>query len=509
MPVQFNYQNLKHDIPSGLVVSLVALPLCLGIALASGAPLISGLVAGIIGGLVVALISGSAVSVSGPAAGLSVIVLDAIHTLGTFEAVAIAVLISGVLQLIFSSMHLGFIADYIPMSVIQGMLSAIGLVIIFKQIPHALGRDKDFEGSLSFFGTSGDSNTFHDIYSAISSYSLTALCISISCLLIIGYWETLTSKISKIISKIPATLVAIIAGTAINELLGIYYPELKLKVEGEHLVNVGNPNDSLFSKVLAPDYKALYNLTTWKIGLLIAVVGSVETLLSIEAADKLDKHHRISNPNQELLAQGVGNIISGIFCGLPITSVVVRTTANIYAGARSRYSAFFHGLFLLLSVMFVPALLNKIPLSALAAILIMVGYKLINLKVLMRMWALGYYQFIPFIFTIIAIMFTDLLTGVALGLTLGLFFVLRETHHAAFTVVNQEDLYLIRFNKDVSFLNKSELKDKLAKIPARSHLILDGTKAICIDNDIKDVLRDFRKNAKYKEISLEYRHMHF
>lgn len=497
-----------QDFSAGLVVFLVALPLCLGIALASGAPLISGLVAGVVGGIVVSLLSGSEVSVSGPAAGLAVIVLDSLHTLGSFQIFAVAVILSGLFQLLFSVLRLGFIADYIPMSVIQGMLSAIGLVIIFKQIPHALGRDLDFLGSFSFVGVKNQTNTFFDIIDAFGSISISALLISVSCLLILVYWDS-AMETFRITMKVPASLVAIISGTMINEGFSVFLPELTLTKAAGHLVDLGGVEHGILGSLIFPDYFAINNYLVWKIAVVIALVGSVESLLSVEASDKLDRHHRISNPNQELFAQGVGNITSGILGGLPVTSVVVRSTANIYAGSKSRYSAFFHGIFLLLAILLVPGWLSRIPLAALAAVLLVVGYKLINLKLIYRMWALGLYQFIPFVFTIVAIMFSDLLTGVALGVALGVFFVLRESHQDAFTLVNQDDHYMIRFNKEVSFLNKSELKEKLSKIPPNSFLIIDGTKSTKVEFDIKDVLRDFRKMAKFRNIRLEYRHIHF
>lgn len=505
-----NHQSspILQDFSAGLVVFLVALPLCLGIALASGAPLISGLVAGVVGGIVVSLLSGSEVSVSGPAAGLAVIVLDSLHTLGSFQIFAVAVILSGAFQVAFCLLRLGFIADYIPMAVIQGMLSAIGLVIIFKQIPHTLGRDLDFLGSFSFVGFKNQTNTFFDIIDAVGSISVAAVMISILSLLILLYWDLLLEKIC-LPFKIPASLVAIVSGTMLNEAFGIFWPEFTLTAGSGHLVDLGGIEQGILGSLIFPDYLAVSNFTVWKIAIVIALVGSVESLLSVEAADKLDRHHRISNPNQELFAQGVGNITSGILGGLPVTSVVVRSTANIYAGSKGRYSAFFHGIFLLLAILLVPGWLSRIPLAALASVLLVVGYKLINLKLIFRMWSLGLYQFIPFAFTIIAIMFSDLLTGVALGVALGVFFVLRESHQDAFTLVNQDDHYMIRFNKEVSFLNKSELKEKLSKIPPNSYLIIDGTKSTKVEFDIKDVLRDFRKMAKFRNIRLEYRHIHF
>lgn len=500
-------KNLKYDLPAGLVVFLVALPLCLGIALASGAPLISGIVGGVIGGIIVSLLSGSEVSVSGPAAGLSVIVIDSITKLGAFEIFLAAVVIAGIIQLIFAALRFGFLADYIPISVIQGMLAAIGLVIMLKQIPHALGRNKNYHGSFSFFDLSKGSNTFGDIILSFYSFSTVALIISVLSVLIIIYWERIITKICAPIAKIPASLIAIIIGTLINEITGVIYPELKLTFDGGHLVHVGGTDGNILHSLPKISLESFNNLSTWKIGLLIAFVGSIETLLSIEAADKLDRHHRISNPNQELLAQGVGNICSGFCGGLPLTSVVVRTSANIYAGSKSRYSAFFHGVFLLVSVLLIPNLLNRIPLSALAAILIMVGYKLVNPKLIKKMWALGYYQFTPFIITIIAVVFSDLLTGVFLGFVLGVFFVLRESHKDAFDFSEGNGHYLIQINKDVSFINKAELKDKLSQIPENAHVVIDGKKAKSIEYDIKDTLRDFQKNSKFKHITLELKHI--
>lgn len=493
---------LRHDGPAGLVVFLVALPLCLGIALASGAPLFAGIIAGIVGGLVVSVASGSQVSVSGPAAGLAVIVATGIQTLGSFRVFLLAVVLAGGIQVIMGAMRLGIIGDYVPNSVIKGMLAGIGLVIILKQIPHALGRDKDYEGDLAFF--EGKENTLTDIVEAVLSASPGAILITAVSLAILLGWDTVAQHGGRILKLIPASLLVVAAGIGINGLLGSMAPAMQVR-EAEHMVSlpvVGSLAE-FFAQFMLPDFSAIQNPKVWTLALTLAVVASIETLLSLEAADRLDPYKRISPPNRELLAQGLGNLLSGMIGGLPITSVVVRTSANVYAGARTWMSSFVHGAFLALSVVLVPTLLNMTPLSCLAAILIVIGYKLTKPALYRKMYELGLSQFLPFVVTVLAIVFTDLLTGVLVGLALGLFFVIRQNHHESISVVNQDNHYLMRFNKDATFVNKSELRTKLRKIPAGSHLIIDGVKAGYIDRDIIEVVDDFKLLAPYKSITLE------
>ncbi|MCC6590845.1 MAG: SulP family inorganic anion transporter [Bryobacterales bacterium] len=497
----------KYDGPAGTVVFLVALPLCLGIALASGAPLFAGIIAGSIGGIVIAALSGSQVSVSGPAAGLTVIVASAIQSLGSYKAFLTAVALGGLLQIVLGLLRLGIIADYVPNSVIRGMLAAIGLVIILKQIPHALGRDKDFEGDFAFF-EKGQSNTLTDIVESVMSASPGAIVITLLSLAVLIFWDDLAKRAGKLMQFVPAPLVVVVLGIALNQGFAAFLPGFHLK-DPEHMVAlpVAQSAEQFLGQFMSPDLSVLGNQQVWIVAITLALVASLETLLSLEAADRLDPFKRISPPNRELFAQGVGNFLSGSIGGLPITSVVVRTSANVYAGARTWMSSFIHGVLLFGSALLIPSVLNLTPLACLAAILIVIGFKLTKPALYKLMYRSGWAQFLPFIITVLAIVFTDLLKGVVIGLVIGLFFVIRTNHHTAITVVNQDNYYLMRLNKDASFVNKSELRTKLRKIPVNSHLIIDGSKALYIDHDIHDVIEDFRKLAPYKNITLESKHL--
>lgn len=496
----------KYDGPAGTVVFLVALPLCLGIALASGAPLFAGIIAGVVGGLLVSLLSGSHVSVSGPAAGLTVLVATAINEIGSFSGFQMAVVIAGGMQVILGLLRMGVVGDYVPHAVIKGMLAGIGGVIILKQIPHALGRDKDYEGDFGFMENGG--NTVTDILEAVVTMNHGALIIALLSLAILVGWEWRAKGGSKLFKLIPAPLVAVVTSVGVNELFRVMAPGMHVSAS-EHLVNlpVASSPREFAAQFALPDFTVWMNPKVWQSAAVIAIVGSIETLLSLEAADKLDPYRRISPTNRELFAQGIGNAVSGMIGGLPMTSVVIRTSANVYAGARTRMSSFVHGALLLLSVMLIPGLLNLIPLSCLAAILIMVGYKLTRFSLYREQYDAGWAQFLPFIFTVLAILFTDLLTGVMLGLAFGLFFVIRSNHHASITLVSQDRYYLLRFNKDATFVNKSELKTRLRSIPHGSHLYVDGTRAFYMDHDIYEVLHDFEKLAPYEEITVEYRNI--
>lgn len=504
-------QNLKFDLLAGTVVFLVALPLCLGIALASGAPLFSGIIAGIVGGTIVALLSGSEVSVSGPAAGLAVIVAAAIQNLGSFRIFLVAVALSGLIQLVLGYLRAGIIGNYVPNAVIKGMLAAIGIVIILKQIPHALGRDQHFEGDFDFFfELDNKSNTLKEILTAVYTASPEAVIITIVSLLILLVWERPALQRHKFFKFVPGALVVVILGIVINEIFKAFFTDFHLKAVDGHLVTlpVADGLTGFYQQFTLPDWSGLMNKQVYLTAVTLAIVGSIETLLSIEAADKLDPYRRISSTNQELKAQGVGNFISGLIGGLPITAVIVRSSANVYAGARSRLSAIVHGILLLVCVMLIPALLNRIPLASLAAILLVIGYKLTKVALYKKMYQAGFDQFTPFIITVLAIVFTDLLMGVLIGVVFGILFVIRTNHHSAMTLVNQDNYYLLRFNKDVSFVNKTELKDTLAVIPDNVHLIVDGRKALYIDNDIYDVMTDFQESARYRNINIELNNFH-
>lgn len=499
-------RSARRDVPAGIVVFLVALPLCLGIALASGAPLFSGLIAGIVAGVVVSLFSGSELSVSGPAAGLTVIVAAAIIELGSFEVFTVAVVLAGLVQIAFGLVRAGVIGDYVPNSVIRGMLAAIGVVIILKQIPHALGDDRDYIGDEAFLQTQTDQlNTFTEMFFSFASPSPGAVVITLVCLAILIAWELPFVKRRVFSTLVPGPLLVVIAGTLLNEALGVVRPEWKL-VSAAHLVTIpiaGSPGE-LMGMFSPPDLTAVARVDVWITALTLALVGSIETLLCIEATDQLDPEKRISDTNRELRAQGIGNTLSGLLGGLPITSVIVRSSANIYAGARTRLSCFVHGLVLLGAVVLLAPVLNRIPLAALASILIVVGYKLASHKVVMEMWAKGTTQFAPFIVTILAIVFTDLLIGISIGLLTGAFFVILTNHHAAITVVDDGETWLLRFNKDMSFVNKAELKRRLRLVPDGSRVIIDGTKALYVDIDIDETIKEFATAASYRGIQVEY-----
>ncbi len=499
--------TLRYDLSSGLVVFLVALPLCLGIALASGAPLFSGVISGIIGGIVIASLSGSQVSVAGPAAGLTVVVVNAIHELGSYEAFLLSVVVAGLFQIVLGVARLGLIGNYVPNAVIKGMLAAIGIVIILKQIPHALGRDTDYEGDFSFTEQAG-ANTLTDIMDAVASFSPAAVLISVVSLAILLLWDTPFMKKIRPVKVVPGPLVVVAVGIVLNEIFRVTVPEFAI-TNADHLVRlpVSDGLKSFFSQFTSPDFSSFTNKQVYFIGATIAIVASIETLLSVEAADRLDPFKRITPTNRELIAQGIGNSVSGMIGGLPITSVIVRTSANIYAGARTKMSSIIHGVFLLIAAMSIPTLLNKTPLACLAAILLVIGYKLARVKLFRDMWHAGFDQFFPFIVTVVAIVFTDLLSGVLIGLAVGLFFVIRANHHEPVTLVNRENYYLIRFNKDVTFVNKAAVKEMLRKIPDGASLLVDATKSLYIDKDIYEVIAEFQQQAYYRNITLETKNL--
>lgn len=496
-----------QDIKSGIVVFLVALPLCLGIALASGAPAFAGIVSGVVGGIVIGALSGASLSVSGPAAGLTSIVLASINSLPSFEVFLAAVVLSGVFQLLFGALRLGAFAGFIPSSVIIGMLAAIGLILILKQIPHAVGFDKDFEGNETFLQSDGH-NTFTEIYYALLNPSAGAVII---CLLGIGMlllWDTKFFKRNKILSAVPAALLVVIMGIGLNVLFKKYIPGWELS--GEHLVDlpmISNMND-LTSQIRTPDFgTALGMSAVWITAITIALVASIESLLSIEATDRLDPSHKVTPANRELVAQGIGNAVSGMFGGLPVTAVIVRSSANISAGGKSKFSAIFHGFLLLGSIIAIPSVLNLIPKAALAAVLLMVGYKLTSVKVIRQQFKKGSTQFIPFFITVAAILVTDLLIGIVIGLVFGIFFVLKENFRSAIHVTHSGNNFLLKLNKDVSFLNKPLIREKLDAIPENTKVLIDGTQAGFIDLDVKEEIHSFIEKAKNKNIQVEIKNI--
>lgn len=497
------FANLKSDFASGLVVFLVALPLCLGIALASGAPLFSGIISGIIGGIVVGYLSNSHLSVSGPAAGLTAIVLTAITDLGSFNAFLLAVLLAGVIQLVFGFIKAGTISNYFPTNVIEGMLAGIGVIIILKQIPHAFGYDPDFEGDESFFQSDGQ-NTFSELLHVLDHIQLGAVIVALISLLILILWNKI--EFLKNIKLIPAALVAVIVSVFLNEIF--IQSGSSLAISKQHLVNLPVPTNfsELKKIIITPDFTALSNSKVWIVAVTIAVVASIETLLCIEAADRMDQLKRYTNTNVELKAQGIGNILSGLLGGLPMTSVVVRTSANNVAGAKSKMSTIIHGLFLLVSVLSIPFILNKIPLSTLAAVLLLVGYKLANPKIIKHFWEKGKYQFVPFIATFAAVVVTDLLKGVALGMIISVIFVLKGNMKRAYIFRKEEykdgDIIHIDLAQEVSFLNKAAIKETLQNIPEQSYVIINASNTVYISHDILAMITEFATITS-KELSID------
>ncbi|QHT71972.1 carbonate dehydratase [Rhodocytophaga rosea] len=499
--------NFRYDFRSGLVVFLVALPLCLGIALASGAPLFSGIIAGIIGGIIVGSLSGSSLSVSGPAAGLTVIVFSAIEKFnGQFNAFLLAVMLAGVLQIILGYIRAGSIGYFFPSAVIKGMLAAIGLTLILKQIPHALGYDEDAEGEFAFEQLDGE-NTFTEILRAFQNPNAAAIIITLISVAILLLWERPALKKYSFFNGIPAPLVVVLISILINYL---YNYISFLSLSGNHLVSLPKANN--FNEFLGlftlPDFSQIGNPQVYITAATLAIVASLETLLNVEATDKLDPLKRNTPPNRELKAQGVGNLISGLIGGLPLTSVIVRSSVNINTGARSKMSAVIHGILLLVCVISIPSLLNRIPLACLAAILILTGYKLAKLKVFKEMYSLGLSQFIPFVVTIVAVLFTDLLIGISIGLAVGLFFILRA-NYKSFYFFQREKLkggekVKINLGEHVSFLNKASINNILENLPENSYVEIDGSKSQYIDYDILETIENFKSTAKQKNIRFTF-----
>ncbi|HEX2609076.1 MAG TPA: SulP family inorganic anion transporter [Flavisolibacter sp.] len=495
-------KNIKSDIPSSIVVFLVALPLCLGVALASNAPLFSGLIAGMIGGMVIGALSGSQLSVSGPAAGLTAIVSVAILKLPSFEAFLLSVFICGALQIVLGFIKAGVIGDYVPSAVIKGMLAAIGLILILKQFPHLIGYDANPEGDESF-SQANKENTFSGIANALKYITPVAVLIGVLSLIFQIFWEKFTIKKGGFWKMIPAPLIVVLLGVGINEFFkakGSSYA-----IDPQHMVNLpvaGSANEFL-SFFTFPDFGAIASKEVWITAVTLALVASLETLLSIEAIDDLDPYQRVTNKERELKAQGVGNMLSGLIGGLPLTSVIVRSSANVNSGAQSKMSTIMHGMLLLLCVALIPGLLNLIPKSALAAILIYTGYKLAKPSLFKMFYRKGWDQFLPFVITIAAILFTDLLKGVIIGIAVGIFFVLRSNFKTAVMVVYDSNRYLFRLRKDVSFMNKPLIKNKLEEVPENASVIIDASRADFIDKDVIEVIEDFMLHAPLKNIKVE------
>jgi len=500
------FKHIKNDLPASVVVFFVALPLCLGIALASGAPLFSGLIAGIVGGIVVGALSGSQIGVSGPAAGLAAIVLTAIGTLGGYQNFLVAVVLGGVIQLVFGFLKAGIIAYYFPSSVIKGMLTGIGIIIILKQIPHFFGYDADPEGDWAFFQVDGE-NTFSEIINSINYISPGATLIAVIGFAILILWSTVLTKKAKIFELIQGPLVAVVVGiiyftvTQGNDTWGI---------SAEHLVKVPVPDSiqSFLGFFSFPNFSAITNTDVWVTGFTIALVASLETLLCVEATDKLDPEKRTTPTNRELRAQGVGNMLSGLVGGLPVTQVIVRSSANIQSGGKTKASAIIHGFFLLGSVILIPTLLNMIPLSVLAAILFIVGFKLAKPSLFKTMYKAGWKQFVPFMVTVVGIVFTDLLVGISLGLLVGIVVVLIKSYqnsHFLHIEDKSDGAHNIKMTlaEEVTFFNKGAILKELDSLPENAYLTLDVRKTRYLDNDIVEILEDFSSKAKNRNIDIK------
>ncbi len=500
------FKNLKNDVPASIVVFFVALPLCLGIALASGAPLFSGLIAGIVGGIVVGALSGSQIGVSGPAAGLAAIVLTSIGALGGYENFLVAVVLGGCIQLLFGALKAGIIGYYFPSSVIKGMLTGIGIIIILKQIPHFFGYDADPEGDFAFFQVDGE-NTFSEIFNSLNFISPGATIIAALGLAILILWDKVLVKKAKFFQIIQGPLVAVAVGIIFFILTK---DSASLGISKEHLVSVPIPGDisSFLGQFSFPNFSVIFEPDVWLVAFTIALVASLETLLCVEATDKLDPEKHVTPTNRELLAQGTGNILSGLIGGLPITQVIVRSSANIQSGGKTKMSAIIHGFLLLISVILIPKLLNMIPLSVLASILLIVGYKLAKPSLFKKMYVMGWKQFIPFTVTVLGIVFIDLLWGIGLGLLVGIVVILIKSYQNSHFLhiedkSNGKHKITMTLAEEVTFFNKGAILKELDQLPEDTYLTLDVRKTRYLDNDIIEILEDFSEKAKNKHIDIQ------
>lgn len=499
--------NLKYDLPAGIVVFLVSIPMSLGIALASGAPLFSGLITGIIGGLIVAPLSGSQLGISGTAAGLSVLVFAAISALG-FNGFLLALVIAGVLQILLGTLRAGVIAYYFPSSVINGMLSGIGIILFLKQIPHALGYDRDYEGDFSFFQYDHDSS-FSELVNAVEFISPTAVVIALISLTTLILWEQAFIKFPRYIRQYQGVLLAVLLGVFSNQCLVYVAPELALK--DNHLVMLPIFEDfaGLLAQFHSPDFSLLNQPKIYLTAVTLALVASLETLICVEAVDKLDPYRRTSSTNRELMTQGLANIVSGLCGGLPLTQVIVRSSINIQAGAKTKTAGLIQGVLILLAVKFIPDWLNEIPLATLAGVLLVVSYKLINPAMFKTMYQAGAYHFIPFCITILGLVLTDLLVGIIIGLITALFAILLENYKSASyfreAVIGNKTFF--RLSEHVSFLNKANIKYTLEHVPANAEVVIDATRSKYIDYDVYEIIEDFKNEAKLKNIKLTLENM--
>ncbi|MCR9243490.1 MAG: SulP family inorganic anion transporter [bacterium] len=504
--------NLRNDIPASIVVVFVAIPLCLGIALASGAPLFSGLIAGVVGGLVVGSISRSPLGVSGPAAGLAVIVLGAIQSLGSFDTFLLAVVLAGVFQIIMGIARAGTLGYFFPSSVIKGMLAGIGIIIVLKQIPHAFGYDKDPEGELSFVQPTGET-TLSSLWRMLDNVEPAAVLITVIAMAMLILWDRVLSKKSVVFRILPGPLAAVIFGILYQVTTSAYAPSWALSPSHLVSVPVANSFEELSGLITMPAWSEITNSAVWVTAITIAVVASIETLLCVAATDKLDPQKRVTPTNRELLAQGVGNMASGLIGGLPVTQVIVRSSANIQSGGRTKISAILHGAWLLLFVALVPSVLNLVPLAVLASILFTVGYKLARPALFKQMWSLGASQFVPFIVTILGIALTDLLTGIGVGLAVAIFVILRRNYQNSHflhihdsTMPDERHLIRMRLSEEVTFLNKGAIVKELDAVPHGSIVEIDTSAAVVLDHDVLEVIEDFRDIASRRDIEVRMIH---
>ena len=501
-------ENLRADLPASIVVVFVAVPLCLGIALASGAPLFAGLIAGVIGGIVVGTISGSPLGGSGPAAGLTVIVLSAIDTLGSFQTFLLAVVLAGVIQIVLGLLRAGMLGYFFPSSVIKGMLAGIGVIIVLKQIPHAFGYDANPEGELAFQQPDGET-TFTAFVRMLEAVDPSAILVCALSLAILLVWEKILVPRSNAFRIFPGPLAAVMFGIGFQVITSKVAPSLALS--GDHLVSVPVVGSlSEFGGLLVmPDWSAITNVTVWTTAITLAVVASLETLLCVAATDKLDPQHRVTPTDRELLAQGVGNMASGMIGGLPVTQVIVRSSANIQSKARTKTSAILHGVWLLIFVALVPGVLNLIPLAVLASILFVVGYKLASPTLFKQMWKQGAGQFLPFIVTILGIALIDLLVGVGIGLAVAIVVILRRNylnshflHIQEGSTADQKHMVRMKLSEEVTFLNKGAVLKELEAVPSNSIVEIDTSACVVMDIDVLDVIEDFRAKAAARDIEL-------
>lgn len=492
------FSHVKQDVPASIVVFFVAIPLCLGIALASGAPLFAGLISGIIGGIVVGSISGSALGVSGPAAGLAVIVLAAINDLGSYEVFLLTVVIAGVIQIILGVARAGIIGYFFPSSVIKGMLSGIGIIIALKQIPHAFGYDLDYEGDLDFNQRDGQ-NTFSEFLNMIDYVEIPAIIVSIVSLVLLILWEKVLSKKGKFFELIQGPFVVVFLGIGYQLIISKYAPSWAFSQEHLVTVPVAESFSGFISQFRLPDFSAIGRPEVYVTAFTIAVVASLESLLSVEATDKLDPKKRVTPTNRELIAQGTGNLLSGLIGGLPVTQVIVRSSANVQSGGQTKLAGILHGVLLLISVILIPQVLNYIPLSVLAAILLLVGYKLAKPSLFKRMYGLGYKQFLPFVVTLVAIVFTDLLTGISAGLLVAFAIIIRNNYlnsHFLHKIEKKEELghnVTMVLSEEVTFLNKGAILKELNDLPAGSKVTIDIRDSVRVDYDVYEIIANFKK----------------